>query len=76
MPASGHIKRRLSKIHAKSNRVLFVLRPTTIEKDRRDKKKNDRANKYAGIGRRTVKNKTTIRGKSLLESWGTTFLPD
>ena len=35
--------------------VRLVLRPTTIENDSSDKKKNDRANKYAGIGSLTAK---------------------
>ena len=45
MPASGHIKSRLSKIQAKSKRVRLVRRPTTIDIDKRDKKKNESANK-------------------------------
>ena len=45
MPASGQMTKRLIRIHAKSSLVRFVRKPTNIDKDNRDMKKYDKANK-------------------------------
>ena len=45
IPASGHISKRLSKIHANKNLVRFVRRPINIDIDNKDSEKKESANK-------------------------------